>query len=583
VKKGWRPAGGVLLSADVVDAAASAIPERSGPASSTSWLSAVAGRVGERVGELVVVALVASVYAIQLVRILIADRSALVQGMPDDAFYYLEIGQRAAHGQGVTFDGVNATNGFHPLWQVIVTGLAKLTGGGDALMRSALVTGLVLGLAGTLLLALVVRRAFGNAPALLALLVASHMPTAIGDAANGMEGAIVIMCVALLVLAFARLDDVRRKRDALFLGAACGLLVLARLDFITVVWIAPVFAAWRLRSLRAAAWTAVGALVCAPAFLWNLLTFGHLLSVSGTVKQHNVSAFVTSEFGSRLSLGYLRFVWNLLVDDATMLWHNATWTSTSSSAVTTAVNLGYLVLCVIGAVVLLRRRRVGLQNGAAIALAAGLAMLAAKAVVDVVFSPFWIGSWYAAAQRTAAAMLVGVLLWFALQPLRARLSRMRWLPAAAVALVFLPLNYGNVASARTMAVDGHNWQGADLQAADWIVQSGPPGRYGSPDAGVLGFFTDGSHASIANLDGLVESFAYADELATGVAPLQRYRSLGVEFLVGRRELNSPDVPSCGRVLWSSPEGVVYGGGLDSPQVTSVPVRVWDLRACMSAG
>ncbi|MHA1413703.1 MAG: hypothetical protein ACTSW3_04575 [Promethearchaeota archaeon] len=40
--------------------------------------------------------------------------------MPDDAFYYFEIAKNVAHGYGVTFDTVNKTNGFHPVWLILL-------------------------------------------------------------------------------------------------------------------------------------------------------------------------------------------------------------------------------------------------------------------------------------------------------------------------------------------------------------------------------------------------------------------------------------------------------------------------------
>ena len=37
----------------------------------------------------------------------------------DDAFYYFKVAQNIAEGRGVTFDGINPTNGFHPLWMLV--------------------------------------------------------------------------------------------------------------------------------------------------------------------------------------------------------------------------------------------------------------------------------------------------------------------------------------------------------------------------------------------------------------------------------------------------------------------------------
>jgi len=39
--------------------------------------------------------------------------------MRDDAYYYFKVAQNIAEGLGSTFDGINLTNGYHPLWMVI--------------------------------------------------------------------------------------------------------------------------------------------------------------------------------------------------------------------------------------------------------------------------------------------------------------------------------------------------------------------------------------------------------------------------------------------------------------------------------
>ena len=39
--------------------------------------------------------------------------------LTDDAFYYFKTAQNIAEANGITFDGLSTTNGFHPLWMVI--------------------------------------------------------------------------------------------------------------------------------------------------------------------------------------------------------------------------------------------------------------------------------------------------------------------------------------------------------------------------------------------------------------------------------------------------------------------------------
>src|SRR5215467_6161020 len=37
----------------------------------------------------------------------------------DDAYYYFKVAQNISEGHGSTFDGMNPTNGYHPLWMLI--------------------------------------------------------------------------------------------------------------------------------------------------------------------------------------------------------------------------------------------------------------------------------------------------------------------------------------------------------------------------------------------------------------------------------------------------------------------------------
>src|SRR5512135_786175 len=37
----------------------------------------------------------------------------------DDAYYYFKVAQNISEGHGSTFDGIHATNGYHPLWMLI--------------------------------------------------------------------------------------------------------------------------------------------------------------------------------------------------------------------------------------------------------------------------------------------------------------------------------------------------------------------------------------------------------------------------------------------------------------------------------
>ncbi|MBA1330117.1 hypothetical protein QQ73_02655, partial [Candidatus Endoriftia persephone str. Guaymas] len=69
---------------------------------------------------------------------LLAQAQQLVNFFPDDAFYYLQTADQLLLRGFPTFDGLNPTNGFHPLFFLLVTLTDLLTG------KAALMQGLFL-------------------------------------------------------------------------------------------------------------------------------------------------------------------------------------------------------------------------------------------------------------------------------------------------------------------------------------------------------------------------------------------------------------------------------------------------------
>ena len=118
-----------------------------------------------------------------------------------------------------------------------------------------------------------------------------------------------------------------------------------------------------------------------------------------------------------------------------------------------------------------------------------------------------------------------------------------------------------------------------LVATSWIFRSGPPGRYGAPDAGLIGYYLDGRR-SVVDLDGLTNTFDFASKLRRGTSIFELERAEGVRYLVARRLPGTPDAPNCATILWSS-DPVPYGGGFDQPFITRIPIRVFDLGSCSS--
>lgn len=221
-----------------------------------------------------------------------------VFAMPvDDSFYYLVTAKNVAAGLGPTFDRINFTNGFHPLWLALLSGLCSLVDWPiDALVRLVLTFQVALVYAGARLLAKVAPLGGGAVQAIVAVLLIN--PYVAKAMINGQESAVqfLILCAVL----YAWWDAERAPQPVssarhLFIGALSGLAVLARLEALLfasavaampLVWPSPVEAGERpRRRVAAVVWRVGGvAAMVAPYLTWNLARFGHLLPVSGAIK-----------------------------------------------------------------------------------------------------------------------------------------------------------------------------------------------------------------------------------------------------------------------------------------------------------
>jgi hypothetical protein len=217
----------------------------------------------------------------------------------DDSFYYLNVARNIMLGRGVTFDGINPTNGFHPLWMLMLLPVYRVTGDDAALgFRAAFVlvtvlTGITLWVGYRAIGALA-----GRSAALLGVAFLL-MPFSLNAMLNGLETGLLIL---LLFLCFWMIPRYRLLSleapplaNAAF-GALLGLVFLARLDsafIVLVVGLAIILHYLRMGSSRPSFGVLLSkgvvmgvafALLALPYFVWNFKTFGHLTPISGALK-----------------------------------------------------------------------------------------------------------------------------------------------------------------------------------------------------------------------------------------------------------------------------------------------------------
>jgi hypothetical protein len=260
----------------------------------------------------------------------------------DDAYYYFAIGRNWAQGHVSTFDLIDRTNGYHPLWQLICTVPYLLGIDGTAAVRSLLVLQLAIWIGALhLLIDQVVvavdgwsklgddtrARRWCELAVVVVFVALAANPFVTKMIANGLESGLVVPIGAALIawsLRFrGRFVSRASRRQRLLAGGLLAVAFLARTD--SVILIASV-AVWCLlddgtrrepvpisaRLRRTIELLVVPVVVIVAYLVTNLVWFDTALQISGTVKRlpftpvRAVLALVWAALGLAVLLGARR-------------------------------------------------------------------------------------------------------------------------------------------------------------------------------------------------------------------------------------------------------------------------------------
>jgi hypothetical protein len=208
----------------------------------------------------------------------------------DDAFYYFKVADNLTKGHGSSFDGLVPTNGYHPLWLLLLTALRLLSS--SALGFSLLVTLvslLALGASAFMAFRLLTLMGYGSHLAKLAGVAVFTL--ALARELKGMENLLLMPMLFGLVLSLAAFGREPSWRRGLASGALAAATVLSRLD--SVLMVAALLVAFVIFDERFRAPQAfrrllgsltVGSIPVLIYVLVNQLYFGTLLPISGRAK-----------------------------------------------------------------------------------------------------------------------------------------------------------------------------------------------------------------------------------------------------------------------------------------------------------
>lgn len=215
-----------------------------------------------------------------------------------DAYLYLGIGD-ASSGWSMSFDGLRATNGFHPLWQVWVRFATAITPGPLEAMSLVAYSAIALTLGGVLILGAAIHKITGSW-FLAMLTVPGAYFLIIGQALHnlpvwgffdGMEAGLAFFIASVLAWQVVNLSEAQNPhRHFKAIGLTLAVLCLTRLDevfvpmalsLIVVLWPGRPF----VRRVFDAAWLAGPPAVAVAIFVaWSYWTTGLLAPVSGAAK-----------------------------------------------------------------------------------------------------------------------------------------------------------------------------------------------------------------------------------------------------------------------------------------------------------
>lgn len=441
------------------------------------------------------------------IRILIAwiEMPSLVAIVPDDAFYYFAIARNIIENNGITFDGSNWTNGFHPLWLGIIVPLFAVSVGDPFLPihLTLSIAALLDCLTGWVIGFLVYQLTRDKLSAFVASFFYVLNPGVIIESLNGLETALNTFVIAFVFSIYLRcLKNGKLASGTLVwlaLGIGFGLAVLARTD--NVVLVAAMLSGLMVKDHTRANWghlfrvAMVTTLLFLPWLMWNQLQFGSILQSSGEAFPY---AIRTSFYANRsfsliddLMIGMVwLFKWALEYIPFYYFLRQSEW-----GIIYDGLFIGGLALCVLARNPHTRQWRSALSCLHFPALGMMFLFLIHALV------RWYPRSWYFMPLVFFVAIAIGITFAYVT---RALTNKMTYRVSLAAVLCFI-IGVGFLLHG-IRYWERYPWQREMFLAGNWLQENLAAEKAGAFNAGIVGYI---AHNRVINLDGVINSNAYS--------------------------------------------------------------------------
>lgn len=238
-----------------------------------------------------------------LIPLVVAPEQLLYLVTVDDAFYYHVLADNWLSGHGVVFNVGHPTNGFHPLYFLLVLSVQSVVDGLNPPVISMMAIGTVLHIAIAVNVFLTLREIRDRDTAFIGGVLWLLHPRILELSISGMETVLQVFFISILATYFVRQDwRVPSCRRLLIIGILLALIFLSRMDGVFIGLGIALSLLWRrskssneslfsTRNVDLVAGASISTILVFPWLLWSTVATGHLFPVSGSAIRDTEIAF----------------------------------------------------------------------------------------------------------------------------------------------------------------------------------------------------------------------------------------------------------------------------------------------------
>lgn len=210
----------------------------------------------------------------------------------DDAFIFFSISRNIALGNGITYNGVDPTNGFQPLWAFTLVPAFLLTGNNYLAVNLALTIASIIGTLTIFLIYKIAQKKFNENIGLLSAAFWGLNPLIIFQTLDGGDIALYVFLILSTIFYYISLKGKMKYKNSIILGILLGLTILARMDGIFLAMAIILHIVWNnkkninIEIKKSITIIILTGLVLSPWFIWSYFTFGTIVQSSALTKYY---------------------------------------------------------------------------------------------------------------------------------------------------------------------------------------------------------------------------------------------------------------------------------------------------------